>query len=262
MTSAAAVSALPALAADHVHVWHIALAQGHGEVRRLSALLSPDEAERAARFHFERDRRRFAVGRAALREILAEYAGVPAADLRFAYAAHGKPALTAPRSAAGLRFNLSHSDEVGLCAVSLRREIGIDVERIRPLDDLDQLADQLFSPRERAALGRLTGPARVAGFFNAWTRKEAFVKALGEGLSHPLERFDVSLAPDAPARLERIDGDAERASRWWLSAVDAGGEYTAAVVVRGGGAVLVRQQWPDDLVDARPDDLIDARKAQ
>jgi len=191
---------------DEVHVWRIALDRGDGD--SLRARLSSDELARAARFHFERDRTRFLVARAALREILAHYLGASPAEIAFVYGDHGKPALAPPHG--DLRFNLSHSHGLALCAVTRGREVGVDVERIRELDDLEDLARSVFSARELAALHRLPEPGLLAGFFTGWTRKEAFIKALGEGLSHPLKRFDVSLEPGRPARLERIDGNAAR----------------------------------------------------
>jgi len=135
--------------------------------------------------------------------------------------------------------------------VTWGREVGVDVERVRPLDDLETLAERVFSRRERETLQRLTGPQRLNGFFNAWTRKEAFIKALGEGLSHPLDRFDVSLAPTAPPRLERIDGDPMRAARWWLSAVAVDAVHAAALVVEGRDVTLLGRRWPQDLAGER-----------
>jgi 4'-phosphopantetheinyl transferase len=234
-----------ALGEDEVHVWRIALDCGGGD--SLRSRLSSDELARAARFHFERDRTRFSVARAALREILAHYLGTGPAEIAFVYGDHGKPAL-APYG--DLHFNLSHSHDLALCAVTRGREVGVDVERIRELDDLEGIATATFSQRERETLAQLAGPERLAGFFNAWTRKEAFVKALGEGLSHPLDRFDVSLAPTARPRLERIDGDSTRAARWSLAAVVIDAAHAAAVVVEGRGLTLVARRWPEDLVPA------------
>ena len=229
-----------AIGEGEVHVWRIDLDQAgeHG----LRTVLAPDELARAARFHFEHDRTRFVVARAALRHILADYVGMLPSDIAFVYGEHGKPALSPPR--ADIRFNLSHSHGIGLCAVTRGCEVGVDVERVRPLDDLENLAERLFSQREREALQRLAGPQKLNGFFNAWTRKEAFIKALGKGFSHPLDRFDVSLAPTARPRLERIDGDRARAARWSLRAVDIDAEYAAAVVVEGRVVKLVERHWP------------------
>ena len=230
-----------------VHVWRIGLDAGCDH--RHWAMLSPDEVTRASRFRFERDRIRFVVAHAALRQILANYLGATPAQLTFVYGQHGKPALDYPWSRHGVRFNLSHSHGLGLCAVTRAYEIGVDVERIRPLDNLEDLARRVFSARELDALRRIPESGRVVGFFNAWTRKEAFIKALGEGFSHPLRGFDVSLEPDLPARLERVDGDPALAARWTLAAVEVDGDHAAAVVVEAPAPQLelVRRRWPQDL---------------
>jgi 4'-phosphopantetheinyl transferase len=246
MVTASAAAAATAIATGDVHVWRIGL--DRSDTSQLGTVLSPDERTRAARFYFERDRARFVVARAALRHILGDYLGIPPAEMAFVYGTHGKPSLAAPWF--DLCFNLSHSRAVGLCAVTRGRAIGVDVEQIRPLDDADALAEHLFSPRERASLRRLSGERKLRGFFNAWTRKEAFIKALGDGLSHPLESFDVSLAPGAPARLESIDGDPVAAARWSLSALDVDPVHPAAVVVAGHTRSVTVRCWPGDSASA------------
>jgi 4'-phosphopantetheinyl transferase len=160
-----------------------------------AALLSADERQRAARFVFERDRRRYAAARARLRQLLGERLGVAPESLQFVYSPHGKPALARRPGQRDLRFNLSHCGDVAAYAFAEGREVGVDVEAVRPLPGADEVAMRFFSHRERAAYLRLAASARPQGFFDCWTRKEAFVKALGHGLSHPLEAFDVSLTP-------------------------------------------------------------------
>ena len=161
----------------------------------LRALLSPDEQQRAARFVFREDRRRYIVARARLRQLLGERLGAAPRALEFIYSEHGKPAL-APRYEGDLRFNLSHCEDVAVYAFADAAEVGVDVEAVRRLDDADEIAMRVFSPRERVAYLRLPEGERPWGFFRCWTRKEAFVKALGSGLSHPLEDLDVSPAPE------------------------------------------------------------------
>jgi 4'-phosphopantetheinyl transferase len=243
MLSTCAASTIGSLAADEVHVWRLDLDDAVETAVR--AVLSPDELARAARFHFERDRRRFVSARAALRHILGGYLGLPPARLAFVYSHHGKPSLPAPWSE--LRFNLSHSHRIGLCAVTAGHEVGVDVERLRPLEDVEGLAERVFSPRERAALRSLEGGEKLRGFFTGWARKEAFIKALGEGLSHPLDRFDVPLTLGTPTRLERIDGDSVAAERWSLLPVAIDGGYSAAVVIQACNVRLVQRRWPDDV---------------
>ena len=160
----------------------------------LRALLSPDEQERAARFVFREDRRRYIVARARLRQLLGERLRVSPEKIELQYGAAGKPALAA--SHGELRFNLSHCEDVAVYAFADAAEVGVDVEAVRRLDDADEIAMRVFSPRERAAYLRLPEGERAWGFFRCWTRKEALVKALGSGLSQPLEDLDVSPAPE------------------------------------------------------------------
>jgi 4'-phosphopantetheinyl transferase len=246
-TVVADVVAFDALGGSEVHVWNIDLARSTSDIGVLWAVLGSDETARAARFRFERDRVRFVVAHAATRQILGAYLGAAPAALRFDTGDHGKPRLASPWAESGLRFNLSHSYDVALCGVTRGRELGVDVERVRALEDLDGLATRVFSPRELKALGQLTGVARTSGFFNGWTRKEAFIKALGTGLSHPLERFDVSLTPGAPARLERVEGSEEQAHQWTLLDVGLDAECAAAIVVHGRDVRLLERAWPRDL---------------
>jgi len=161
----------------------------------LAGLLSADERERAGRFAFERDRRRYIVARARLRQLLGERLGAAPESLRFVYQAHGKPALARCLGQRDLRFNVSHCGEVAAYAFTEGREVGVDIEEVRELPDADELALRFFAPDERAAYLCLPLRERLRGFFNCWTRKEAFVKALGAGLSQPLDAYDVSRAP-------------------------------------------------------------------
>jgi 4'-phosphopantetheinyl transferase len=229
--------------AGHVDVWAATLDPAPDRRGRLEALLADDERARAARFVFERDARRFRVARATLREILGAYLGMAPARLGFVYAAAGKPALAAPFAAAGLEFNVSHSGEIALYGVGRHRPLGVDVEQIRPLDDLEALAERNFSAAERRALLALPPGQRASAFFACWTRKEAFIKALGDGLSHPLDAFTVSLAAGEPARFVEIRGEVAAAARWTLAAVDVGAGYAAAVAVEGPATVTMRGYW-------------------
>lgn len=167
------------------------LEAGPEETRSLESCLSSAERERAAKFHFERDRRRFIVARARLREELAARLGVSAKQVEFAYGDNGKPRLADQV----LHFSVSHCDEVALFAFSRTGEIGVDIEAIRPVREADAIAVQFFSPLEHAGYAALAPRDRLLGFFRVWTRKEAYVKALGVGFSMALERFDLSVAP-------------------------------------------------------------------
>lgn len=183
----------PPLSDTAVHLWCASLDLPELAQQSLAALLSAEERSRARTFRFERDRQRWIARRGLLRRLLGRYLGVDPAELRFVYGPRGKPALAAP---AVLAFNLSHSGGLALYAVSAASSIrlGVDVELIR--SDLAHLplAKRYFSPAEQAALQALPKSQQLAAFFRCWTRKEAFVKALGEGLSVPLDSFDVSLS--------------------------------------------------------------------
>lgn len=223
-----------------VHVWSARLDDDPGLPARLFGLLSPDEQARAGRFVFERDRRRFVVARGTLRQILGRCAGQPPEALRFVYGAAGKPSLAGETHIA---FNLSHSGELALIAAARACDVGIDVELRHPLEDMMSLAARCFSARENAALRALPDGQRAAGFFNCWTRKEAFIKALGEGLSYPLDRFDVSLKPGEPASLLYVQDDPLAAEQWTLAAFEPAENYTAALAVRGQGWAVRRWHW-------------------
>src|SRR6266550_603204 len=181
------------------------LAAAPEAVRASAALLSDAERHRARRFAFDRDARRFIVARARLRELLAARLGVGAESIELEYGAHGKPALSRRFAGSALHFNLSHCDDVAAYAFAYGHAIGIDLEAVRVITDADDIAARYFSPRENTTYRTLNPRDRPLGFFNCWTRKEAFVKALGDGLSIPLDRFDVTLAPgEREAIAERL----------------------------------------------------------
>jgi 4'-phosphopantetheinyl transferase len=201
-------------------------------VATLRLLLSADEIARAERFRFERDRDRYVVGRASLRHLLGSYLDVSPESLRFSYSRHRKPALLEPRT--NLSFNLSHSDDLALYAVCLDAEIGIDVERFRPEPSRDRVPEHFFSPREIETLRSLTEAAQAAAFLKCWTRKEAFLKARGDGLTLQLDSFDVTLTDDEHPRLLRTAWDRDEAASWSLhDLTDSFPGYVASLAVRG-----------------------------
>jgi 4'-phosphopantetheinyl transferase len=232
-----------ALLEGEVGVWLVRLDLAPETVARLARLLGEDERRRAARFHSRPDARSFIVGRAALRKILGDCLGVDARAVHFAVGARGKPELAGPFQGTAVRFNASRSGTLGLYAVTRVGRVGVDIECRRPLPDLEAIAGWVFSPREREGLRALPSARRAEGFLNCWTRKEAYVKAIGEGLSYPLERFTVSLAPGAAARLEHVEDDPAEAERWTVVAFDPDPDHVAAVVVEGRPSRLVRHTW-------------------
>jgi 4'-phosphopantetheinyl transferase len=214
-----------------IHVWQFSLTRPDSGVDKFAAVLSPDERARADRFHFERDCRRFTIARAVVRSILGVYVRSPASEIAFDYAHYGKPSLADGRS--GVRFSISHSDEIGMLAVASGRELGVDVELIRPDVETDQLAERFFSPHERESIRGLSSGERVSAFFRCWTCKEAFLKAQGLGLSRSLDSFDVEVNPQLPARLLASRPDAQESAHWFLYDVPIGSSYRAAIAVAG-----------------------------
>ena len=207
------------------------LAMGPEAVRASAVLLSDAERLRASRFAFYRDACRFIAARARLRQLLSARLGVRPESVELVYGAYGKPALARPGVEADLCFNVSHRDDVAVYAFSSGRDIGIDVEAIRRISDADAIAARLFSRRENEAYRALDPRDKPLGFFNCWTRKEAFVKALGHGLSHPLDRFDVSLAPGEPAAILRVEQTPGDDCGWRLVSFSPAPGFVAAVVV-------------------------------
>lgn len=211
-----------------VHVWRVDLSSI--SATDLESVISHDEHERAARFHFQKDRERFKIARASLRIVLGRYLNLPPQSLVFAQTEFGKPFLT-NFEAAGLLFNLSHSGDLAMIAVAREREVGVDVEFMRADFATSEVAEHFFSVAEIYTLSGLDQNLRTRAFFNCWTRKEAYVKARGEGLSIPLDEFDVSLAPSVPAAMlgNRID-DTEK-SRWIFQDLQINPRYAGALVI-------------------------------
>jgi len=217
---------------DSVEVVVARLEAGAAEIRAGSKLLCAGEQARAARFALERDRNRYIAARSRLRRLLAERLGERPQAVELVYGKRGKPALAPRFAGTGLRFNLTHCDDVAVYAFTHEREVGVDVEAVRPLRDADDVAARFFSPQENLAYRSLPATERPQGFFNCWTRKEAFVKALGGGLHLPLDRFDVSLSPHEPPRLLRVGCKPGDRCGWLLIGLQPGPGLTGAVVVR------------------------------
>lgn len=195
-------------------------------------LLAADEIARADRFHFAKDRNHYLVARGLLRKLLAAYLGIGPTELRFVYAEKGKPSLEASQQGE-INFNLAHSKARAIYAFSRGRELGVDLEFIR--EDLagEQIAERFFSEREIDQLRTVPAALRKQAFFNCWTRKEAYIKARGEGLSMPLHQFDVSLVPGEDAALLRNHKEPDEVERWKMLSVTVPDDYVAALVVEG-----------------------------
>ena len=221
------------LLSDDVHVVRVSL---DDPLPRGHELLDDAERERAERFVFERDRRRFVAAHACVRTALGRCLARPAAALRFGAGRRGKPyVIDAPLD---VRFNLSDGGERAVLAIALGREVGVDIEEVRPTE-VDALARRVFAPSEANALAALPPDDRHAAFFRIWTRKEAFIKALGEGLAMPLDGFEVSPVEDDPAPLLRSCTAPHAPGDWCIRSLKAAPGYAAAVAVDGSNCRIV-----------------------
>ena len=221
-------SMVPDLRSDVAHIWTRPLGVPTEMKEACFALLSQEERERAARYRVERPRTDFIVTRGTLRSLVAGYLGMAPHEMSFGYSQYGKPHIDGPFD---LRFNVSHTDGLALLGFVRTRAIGVDVEKITPSPDARKLAERFFSVRERESLGNLSGDELRAAFFRCWTRKEAYVKARGEGLSLPLHQFDVSVAADESHALLATRPDSSEAGRWILRDLPAESGYAAALAV-------------------------------
>lgn len=220
----------PPLAAHQVHIWKVALTASDAALRAYRRLLTPEELARADRFYFPDLRLKFAVTRGVLRQLMGQYLGVPPEAPRFRNGPHGKPELDPssqpaptsarsagmPANARSLEFNISHSGEWALMAFAWDMPLGVDLEQQKGQRDFDGLARHSFSPAELAVWQALPTELKVVGFFNAWSRKEAFIKALGMGLYRSLKSFDVSLDPAVPMQLLACRPDPHEVNEWRL----------------------------------------------
>ena len=219
-----------------MHIWKVHL-DGPALADSEESVLSSDETARANRFHFERDRARFIRCRSALRRLLGEYLALSAAEIRFKYLTNGKPQVDAEQNLRSLQFNVSHSADLALIAVGAigaignEKQLGVDIEKIRGDVDTNLLSERFFSPLEREGLRWLPEHLRVPGFFACWTRKEAFLKATGDGLSVPLAGFSVSTHPDRDPEVAEIRGDAQAGKQWFLADLNVEEDYRAAMAV-------------------------------
>jgi len=229
------------LGSGQVHAFRADLELAQPVLEGFESLLSEDEISRADRFALPKVRKRFVAGRGLLRVLLGRYLGTDPSAVTFCYGPQGKPTLAGPRQA--LSFNLSHSAHMVVCAVTRSGELGIDVERLRPAVDSQAIARRFFSPRETAALLALPPASRPRAFFACWTRKEAYIKAKGGGLTIPLASFDVSLTPGEPVALLRA-ADPDETRRWVLHELDPAPGFVAALAVDRQIEKLRRFSWP------------------
>ena len=234
--------AAPELGRGEIHVWRASLSTDESTLRRLEATLADEEKERARRFIFKRDCDRYIAARGILRELLGIYLRRAPESIAFVYGPRGKPAVVNPGEPPAVRFNLSHSHELAVVAVGGEREVGIDVELMRPEFAGEEIARRYFSTKEIEELSKLPAELRTEGFFLCWTRKEAYIMAKGDGLYIPLDSFDVSLSPDKPATLSSVDK-----SRWSIESfapsLVSELSYAGAVVAEGNDWTARYLEW-------------------
>jgi 4'-phosphopantetheinyl transferase len=232
------------LSEDEVHVWLASLDRQQSELKFFESILAEEEMDRANRFYFHSDRERFVTGRGMLRVILNSYLGVPPGEILFSYGSRGKPALQPQVGQPAIQFNLAHSHGTAIYGMTQNRCVGVDIESIQPDFPVEDVAINFFSVAELATFQALPNALRTEAFFKCWTRKEAFIKALGDGLSCPLKGFDVSLAPGEPARLLRVGWAPEETSRWYMEDICGLPGFSAAIVLSGPQCQMHVSHWP------------------
>jgi 4'-phosphopantetheinyl transferase len=229
-----------------IQIWAAWLTCSDHMLAQYKSVLSDEERARSEKFAFERDRRASIASRGILRNILSKYVRIPANALNFQYNRFGKPYLVTSHGEPGLQFNVTHSGSLALYAIWQGDEVGIDVEQVRMLDDLDGMAASTFSAVESTALHSLPVEQRLEAFYVCWTRKEAFIKALGTGLAYALSDFDVTLKPGEPARILRIDKGSP--DEWTLADLRPAAGYVGALAVPMADASIQFDWW--DAVDS------------
>jgi 4'-phosphopantetheinyl transferase len=228
---------------DEIHIWRAGLNLPSGWVHELWSILTPEERTRAVRFQFPTHRDRFVIARGVLRILLGYYLDIPAERVTIEYLSCGKPFLHRDEAGPAVEFNLAHSHGLAVYAFGIARPLGIDLERVRPKLVDEDVYEYFFSPREAATLRGLSPSARTTAFLRCWTRKEAYLKARGDGMSVALDSFDVTLAPGEPPALLASREDPCDVMRWSFRDLPVAPGYVAALVVAGGGWQLIDRGW-------------------
>jgi 4'-phosphopantetheinyl transferase len=229
------------LGSRDIHVWSAALRHSPERIAAYAGILSEDERGRAERFHFERDRSRFIAGRGVLRTILGRYLEREPAEIRFGYGARSKPFLA--DGASDIQFNLTHSDELALLAVTRLSSPGIDVERLRGVRDIEGIAARFFSASESDGLMALPDEQKTKAFFNLWTRKEAWLKATGEGISDSLNQVEVTFLAGEAARLTRLFGNEGAIADWWMQELEPVPDFVGALAIPARDVSVNTWKW-------------------
>jgi 4'-phosphopantetheinyl transferase len=228
-----------------IQIWRVELNASADRIQQFKSILSADESARADRFHFDQHRDRFIVGRGILRTILSKYLNLPPDQLQFQYGSYGKPSLI-PMSDPAVQFNLAHSDDLALVAIALQHPVGIDLEQIRVMPDVEQLSQRFFAAREHQALCALPTTEQQTAFFRYWTCKEAYLKAIGSGLAHELNQIEIDLSRTL-ARLHPLDRS-ETTAPWSLWELHPNPNYAAALAAKGNNWQLTYWQWSEQSI--------------
>ena len=235
----------PALAEREVHVWLAHVPTLRRRLEEFVQLLSPEERERAARFRFDEHRERSQITRGGLRSLLAQYLGSGARELCFAYNAHGKPEV----KSCGIYFNTSHSGDYAAFAFTRAGDVGVDIEKFRgDITRRDQIAERHFAPGERAQLQAIAEAERTRAFFDLWTRKEAFVKARGDGLFSGLNQFEVCLGEPRV-----ISVHSAATTNWWMAALPEIEDYSGAIAVNAPSCSSHFWKYAERFTATRPE---------
>ncbi len=237
------------MSTDEIHVWIADLDQSEAQLDKLIQTLSPEERRRAEKYHFERDRKRYLLRHGILRAMLGLYLHVAPGRLNFRYGKNGKPAIADPFDEGTLHFNLSHAKGMALFAFARQTEIGVDIEHMSEISEIELIAERFFSRKEKESIRSLPEEQKRLFFIKGWTCKEAFIKALGDGLFRALDSFEVSMIPGEPAKLLNVDGDPREASRWSMQYLQPAPDYFGAFAVKGLMRETKLWRW-DDLASA------------
>ena len=233
---------MPPLTLDALHLWWLPLPLPSAHLDRLAGCLAPDEEQRASAYSLPAVRHCYVACRSVLRNLLARYLETDPDKIEFAYSDHGKPRLAGRTAETGVEFNVSHTDGLAVVGIGRRRPLGVDIERLRDLSDMDGLIRRYFAPAEQEALGGRTASALRRSFFEIWTRKEAVMKALGVGLSLAPEKITVTVGSTSRPQLIALRGRSVPPGEWFLHSTDPASDYVASVAVPGGEA-RVQQYW-------------------
>ena len=234
---------------NKVHIWGVESNKMDALADQFKKTLSDDERKRAEHFYFDYLRKSFIISHGALRTILSYYISTKPEQVKFRFGEHGKPYLDWD-SPLDVRFNITHSRELTLIAITLGRELGIDLEAIRPIRDLERLAERFFSPDENSTLQTVPVHQRLEAFFNCWTLKEAYIKATGEGFSRPFRTFDVAFLPRDSARIVNVAGSPKESERWSLIEFSPAGGYIAALAIEASDSTEIElriSEWSKNI---------------